>query len=57
VQIYLDICCLKRPFDDQAQPRIFVTSDDRLVATARRTHPLVRVPVRALLEAAQEVLR
>ena len=20
--LYLDICCLKRPFDDQAQPRV-----------------------------------
>jgi predicted nucleic acid-binding protein len=146
VQIYLDICCLKRPFDDQTQPRVrleteaalallaaegpgttfvrsvahvlendqnplawraarvagwlgdvsaipideglvrartrvlaaagfgafdalhlvlaeaaladlFVTTDDRLVATARRTHPLLKVPVRPLLEAAQEVLR
>ena len=24
MRIYLDICCLKRPFDDQSQPRIAV---------------------------------
>jgi hypothetical protein len=22
VKVYLDVCCLKRPFDDQTQPRI-----------------------------------
>ena len=22
MRIYLDMCCLKRPFDDQSQPRI-----------------------------------
>jgi len=25
--IYLDMCCLKRPFDDQSQPRIRVESE------------------------------
>lgn len=24
MKVYLDLCCLKRPFDDQAQPRIAV---------------------------------
>jgi predicted nucleic acid-binding protein len=27
VVLYLDICCLKRPFDDQAQPRIRIESE------------------------------
>jgi predicted nucleic acid-binding protein len=25
--LYLDVCCLKRPFDDQAQPRIRLESE------------------------------
>lgn len=25
--IYLDVCCLKRPFDDQAQPRIRIETE------------------------------
>jgi predicted nucleic acid-binding protein len=25
--LYLDICCLKRPFDDQAQPRIRIETE------------------------------
>jgi len=24
MRIYLDMCCLKRPFDDQSQPRVRV---------------------------------
>jgi hypothetical protein len=27
MRIYLDMCCLKRPFDDQAQPRIHRESE------------------------------
>lgn len=27
MRVYLDICCLKRPFDDQAQPRIHLESE------------------------------
>jgi hypothetical protein len=23
-KIYLDVCCLNRPFDDQTQPRIYL---------------------------------
>lgn len=33
MKVYLDICCLKRPFDDQSQPRIAVES------AAIRCHP------------------
>jgi len=39
VVLYLDICCLKRPFDDQAQPRIRLESEavlGLLVADASR---------------------
>lgn len=27
VRVYLDLCCLKRPFDDQSQPRIRLESE------------------------------
>jgi hypothetical protein len=27
MRVYLDMCCLKRPFDDQAQPRIHLESE------------------------------
>jgi len=27
MRIYLDMCCLKRPFDDQGQPRIHLESE------------------------------
>lgn len=27
MRIYLDMCCLKRPFDDQTQPRIHLESE------------------------------
>ena len=27
MRVYLDMCCLKRPFDDQAQPRIRLESE------------------------------
>jgi hypothetical protein len=27
MRIYLDICCLKRPFDDQSQPRVHLESE------------------------------
>lgn len=26
LRVYLDVCCLCRPFDDQTQPRIFIES-------------------------------
>ena len=31
MRIYLDICCLKRPFDDQSQPRIHLETEATLV--------------------------
>src|ERR1051326_5090612 len=27
MRVYLDLCCLKRPFDDQSQPRIHAESE------------------------------
>lgn len=27
MRIYLDMCCLKRPFDDQSQPRIHIETE------------------------------
>lgn len=27
MRIYMDVCCLKRPFDDQSQPRIHLESE------------------------------
>src|SRR5438874_979847 len=27
MRVYMDLCCLKRPFDDQAQPRIHLESE------------------------------
>lgn len=30
--LYLDICCLKRPFDDQAQPRVRLETEAVLLA-------------------------
>jgi hypothetical protein len=36
VRLYLDICCLKRPFDDQTQPRIRMESEAVLGLLALR---------------------
>jgi predicted nucleic acid-binding protein len=33
--VYLDACCLNRPFDDQAQPRIHLESEAVLIILAR----------------------
>jgi len=33
--VYLDACCLNRPFDDQAQPRIHLESEAVLMILAR----------------------
>ena len=34
MRIYLDVCCLQRPFDDQTQPRIRVESEAVLAVLA-----------------------
>jgi len=33
--VYLDACCLNRPFDDQAQPRVHLESEAVLIILAR----------------------
>lgn len=35
MKIYLDVCCLNRPFDDQAQTRIRLESEAILLIIAR----------------------
>ncbi len=35
MRIYLDLCCLKRPFDDQTQPRIHAESESVLSIITR----------------------
>ncbi|MDF2439948.1 MAG: hypothetical protein JWN98_932 [Abditibacteriota bacterium] len=34
MKIYLDVCCLKRPFDDQGQDRIHLESEAVLLILA-----------------------
>ena len=34
-KIYMDVCCLNRPFDDQAQDRIFLEAEAILAILAR----------------------
>lgn len=38
--IYLDMCCLKRPFDDQSQPRIRLESEAVLTLLAMESDRL-----------------
>jgi len=33
--VYLDVCCLNRPFDDQSQPRIHLEAEAILIILAR----------------------
>jgi len=33
--VYLDVCCLNRPYDDQAQPRIHLEAEAVLIILAR----------------------
>lgn len=44
--IYLDMCCLKRPFDDQSQPRIRLESEAVLALLAAESNEVrfVRSP-------------
>ena len=35
ISIYLDVCCLNRPFDDQSQPRIHLESEAILTILAQ----------------------
>lgn len=64
--IYLDVCCLNRPFDDQTQERIFLeaeagnadiflTTDDRILRLAARSKNLLQVRVENPLQWVMEV--
>jgi len=48
--IYLDMCCLKRPFDDQSQPRIRLEAEAVLALLAAESDAVrfVRSPALAL---------
>ena len=52
MRVYLDVCCLNRPFDDLSQKRVyaeaeavdvFLTTDDRLLRRANRIHLGIKV--------------
>jgi hypothetical protein len=47
--IYLDICCLKRPFDDQSQPRIRIETEAVLSLLAMESDQVRFVRSAALL--------
>jgi hypothetical protein len=46
MRIYLDMCCLKRPFDDQSQPRIRLETEAvlALLAAESATVDFIRSP-------------
>ncbi len=37
MRLYLDLCCLNRPFDDQTQPRIYLETEALLLLLERIT--------------------
>ena len=47
--IYLDMCCLKRPFDDQSQPRIRLETEAVLTLLAMESDQLQFVRSQALI--------
>jgi hypothetical protein len=72
MRIYLDMCCLKRPFDDQSQPRIRLETETVLALLAAESATVdyirsaalrlenrqnpIRVRVLGVAELAEEVL-
>jgi hypothetical protein len=72
MRIYLDMCCLKRPFDDQSQPRIRLETEAALALLAAESATVdyirsaalrlenrqnpIRVRVLGVAELAEEVL-
>jgi predicted nucleic acid-binding protein len=56
--LYLDMCCLKRPFDDQSQPRIRLESEAVLALLALESSELrfVRSPA-LILENSQNPIK
>jgi hypothetical protein len=72
MRIYLDMCCLKRPFDDQSQPRIRLETETVMALLAAESATVdyirsaalrlenrqnpIRVRVLGVAELAEEVL-
>jgi len=52
MKIYLDTCCLNRPFDDH----IFLTTDDKLLKLTEKNKDQLRIVVRNPLNWLIEVL-
>jgi hypothetical protein len=48
MRIYLDLCCLKRPFDDQSQPRIHLECEAVLALLEGDVCDFVRTPAQDL---------
>ncbi|HYU35653.1 MAG TPA: PIN domain-containing protein [Thermoanaerobaculia bacterium] len=50
MRIYLDLCCLKRPFDAQEQPLVRLQTEavDSILALPVATAELIRAPAQAL---------
>ena len=50
MRIYLDMCCLKRPFDDQSQPRIRLETEAVLSLLAAESATIEFIRSAALAE-------
>ena len=63
-KIYLDTCCLNRPFDDQTQDRVrleakadvYLSTDDRLLKLAKRMSKRLKIRVENPLEWVEEMI-
>lgn len=43
MRIYLDVCCLNRPYDDQtADADVFLSTDDKLIRAAKRQKKAIK---------------
>jgi hypothetical protein len=49
MRVYLDMCCLKRPFDDQSQPRVRLEAEAVLSLLAAESATLEFLRSAALL--------
>ena len=49
MRVYLDMCCLKRPFDDQSQPRVRLGAEAVLSLLAAESATLEFIRSAALL--------
>jgi predicted nucleic acid-binding protein len=69
MKIYLDVCCLNRPYDDQTKDRIhiacaeeagadvFLSTDDRLVRAAKRQQEATKVEIENPLTWLQSIVK